>query len=1048
MKGLAVRCLVPSRGVAALVPSTPAASGAGCLVPGALSTSEAKAPAAKPRKHLSTILCALCGLNLIAASISSTSADGKPFFFDNFPALLPVDSNTELTAGSDDSPWYGGIAVNPLYLRYAPGAWHVKTNRSTYSALANGSASATIRATPVTTPEPTFDVPTWQWKQSGAGLFVQVSPSDGGSSYAFTLPVQTKATKWWAPDGFKTNAMELAMSGVARTNFRLGTNLYQVVLNYEAEWERPYEVVTNTALTNAIWRSRLSPELVASFYNAFQGAMDRQYFAWEGQSNVWDEAVYGPTNRREFCFADYSGFATNAPPEGSESPDGAVTNWLRNATAPAAFFEYQGYDARFASNAVPRRVTEMFYTNYLELCRSHLAGFRGSSAGGPSNLVNRPPALPFCTPFALDRPYWEPTRGGDNLSRWSTTAAFPLDPPEEEWPEFGWRDGESSGGLLEWKCWSNMLYKLDRMKPDFVYWDEPHNWDAVDFGASAWRILNAVTFGEWWARGLYQSWDSYDRALESSWQDVMTNEFKTACPPDVENVSRRFFLDPLAAVSQSISLLDRTYDEYTLRSVTGTWHQVLNEQSAYYEAEFPVTLSWSGGGLDFAASVEVGEGTNWVEVPLVEVSAARLWQTNYPVAEESFPYVLRVERTDRREDRQSSAMPPDEGVDWWTQEDLHGAGEAMTDETVMDGAPAPTVIPDWDAVVWDGGVDIVAGGGGVWLVYVSAAVEIFATHREYEEFTNLVEEVAVSNVEVVVTNDVEIVTNVVDVVYTNYVEDVFVSNTVSYATNWWYHYQGAAEGYCMSSVVFRAWHDIKRWYDWGESEPSAKRFPYRPGWSFEEGEFVGGEWWMLYLAGLCAQTNFCQTWTGEFGETENDLHLYKAGKPQPGGNDEFWNKIDDLLGSMATAAHSHMGGLLGGDPADPLSYIPIEPFYGDKVVFPKRLEIELDLTKCEIARGIDCPTNAVLDLSADYWGLPRDAWKWGPETAASTGRVEYVAVGLPAPKYEPRIRFASPSFDDPEDNGMVEHPPLSVNGKADVINKVDWRFKHLRRGTE
>ena len=75
-----------------------------------------------------------------------------------------------------------------------------------------------------------------------------------------------------------------------------------------------------------------------------------------------------------------------------------------------------------------------------------------------------------------------------------------------------------------------------------------------------------------------------------------------------------------------------------------------------------------------------------------------------------------------------------------------------------------------------------------------------------------------------------------------------------------------------------------------------------------------------------------------------------------------------------------------------------------------------------------------------------DSWHWTPYKGEPR-------TGLPVEEYdlEFTIDHLNPGeeiYDRGVATNVLEHPPLSVNGKVEIINKVDWRFKHLRRGTE
>lgn len=64
--------------------------------------------------------------------------------------------------------------------------------------------------------------------------------------------------------------------------------------------ERPYEI-ERVKSGNWIHRGMLPSEgALAAVYNTFGGYYERMYYASQGQSNVWNTAHFGPTNRQDF----------------------------------------------------------------------------------------------------------------------------------------------------------------------------------------------------------------------------------------------------------------------------------------------------------------------------------------------------------------------------------------------------------------------------------------------------------------------------------------------------------------------------------------------------------------------------------------------------------------------------------------------------------------------------------------------------------------------------------------------------------------------------
>ena len=959
---------------------------------------------------------------LPAATISSDETD----MWFSVPSWMPLSSPDTLTVGSDTSEWFHGLTNTVLSVTNMQfGAWTGSTSSSyrvslSYSVL-RGNPSFTVEPAGVSDTGPQLDS-SGRWK-STVRPFVILRPNGPNEQPVYSMQLSafdTVCRHWDMPSpGVRgsydeENANLVRLVGSDSFSFNMSSNSVRIDVVYEETWRRDLlSAVTNLAVTNSIWLARLDPELRASIVNAYSGAFDRQYFAWEGQSNVWDEAVYGPRAPTDFWFS---------------TTNGTCRGWCRDYYFDVWPHEFvRDYEDTNTWQELSREHADTHYrrlfgyTNYWHFAKTHLEGWTWG----------------YGIPFDVDRPYWEPRfsyyemngygygpDGGlaGNSSRWATTAAMPNDAPETPWPEFSWTSSAWSHN------WSGTLYKLDRLTNDFVFvdWASTEYADGLE-GASAERAIREVAFDD------FDSWghdtDAWDRIkpyrLNSSWMDVLTNEFESASPSagyalglEGGGMTRRLFLEPLALTSQSISLLDRTYDEYSLHSVSATVVHCATSMMASnsYDVTFEVSsLSW-GGGLTLAVNYAIDEHyfdgytdmDCWVYTNII------------PCAKRAF--TMRVSPT-------------------WTNDPLvEDHSEAELELPNVNGHT-----PDWVEPLVDGNL---LGELGV------EAIEGFGSPTNVEDWASM----EFKLMEVWTGWRVE------------YWYDVtlWLSNGMYYAADirapdpeWYAGTNGIASSY--------VW--IDREYSFTKVDLSEElyepfdKWPYRPGWSLERGSLVSGTWSLLSLMGYGSETNEVAV-DSNCHPLAGDTYLYQSGSEGIGSGGGFWNAVKAKQRAIGDKAVADADARIGATWNRPREHIPIYTSnFGWYCYSPDVAQTYPIATfKVTIEHGVDTPPNTPLNWVHPTWGLPASSFRatywWWDEVTGDYVAQEASIVGLPFPVgviYNPHGPLNRNIFDlqgmagrrhRPQDEGVEEHSAYSGDGKCELINKVDWRFKHLRRGTE
>ena len=1001
------------------------------------------------RGYLLTAICYL--LSAEPCSADTIESDETDMWF-SVPSWMPLSSPDTLTVGSDTSEWFHGLTNTVLSVTNMQfGAWTGSTSSSyhvslSYSVL-RGNPSFTVEPAGVTDTGPQLDS-SGRWK-SAVRPFVILRPNGPNEQPVYSVQLSafdTVCRHWDMPSpGVRgsydeENANLVRLVGSDSFSLNMSSNSVRIDVVYEETWRRDLlSAVTNLAVTNSIWLARLDPELRASIVNAYSGAFDRQYFAWECQSNEWDEAVYGPRSPTNFWFS---------------TTNGTCRGWCRDYYFDVWPHEtVRDYEDTNAWQELSREHADTHYrrlfgyTNYWHFVRTHLEGW----APGHAYWL-------FSEPFDVDRPFWEPRYSycemngygyepyGDlagNSSRWATTAAMPKDAPETPWPEFSWTSSAWSHN------WAGTLFKLDRLTNDFVFvdWTPPTEYADGLAGASAERAIREVAFGD------FSSWgddtNAWDRIrpyrLNSSWMDVLTNEFVSASPSagyalglEGGGMTRRLFLEPLALASQSISLMDRTYDEYSLHSVSATVWQCHTSMMASNSYDVVVGVIKVDYGAGIAVSVvEAGEFGECDEFERTAfpfdgyTDMELVVHTNFvPCAKRAF--TVRVTPT-----ATNDPLVEDHSESWLELPDIG---------TWIDGGTLIRHSPSWVEPLVDGATLRELG---------QEAIEGFGSPTNVDDWASLefqIMEVPVSETRVEYWYDVTL----------------WLSNGMYYAADvrapdpeWNVGTNGVVSCYVWIDRSYTTTTvDLS-----GELYEPFDKWPYRPGWSLERGSLVEGTWSLLSLMGYGSETNAVAI-DANCHPQAGDTYLYQSGSEELGSDREFWNAVRAKQGAIRDKSVADAAARIGGAWNWPQGHIPIYPAnFGGHHHGPDIVQhFDVCTFRISIVHGEDTPPNTQFDWSHPTWGLPASAfrptyWRWDAELGDYvTNRAEI--VGLPFPVgviYNPSGPVDRNLFDlhgltdfrhRPQDEGVEEHSAYSGDGKCELINKVDWRFKHLRRGTD
>jgi len=294
---------------------------------------------------------------------------------------------------------------------------------------------------------------------------------------------------------------------------------------------------------------RVDPTALAAANACFEAYSERTYFAHAGQSNIWNEAVYGPrctgSDKHEFRFA----LPTNAPSPFAYAPD---TNRV----------------------VATRRLVEY---------------------GNLNSLANALMSFRF---IGIERPNWWKEANGwyDHGIRWSSTLFDGLETNygtlAEPLPLISWCGPSSFLSSRSSTKWSDCApYFRQATNGNVLEWCEPYGGDIN----LAWEALDEVSYGEpptsYVPRHDYMDevitfTNTVDSIIGEGTQ--RTNGIRREVGVEgLTNATRRLFTDRLAGIGLTLGAIDRTY--------------------AKIDAPMPnvVTQHFAGAANSYSATVDV-----------------------------------------------------------------------------------------------------------------------------------------------------------------------------------------------------------------------------------------------------------------------------------------------------------------------------------------------------------------------------------------------------------------------------------------------------------
>lgn len=276
---------------------------------------------------------------------------------------------------------------------------------------------------------------------------------------------------------------------------------------------------------------RLTPEVMAGVNSTFEGFFERQYYAGQGQSNIWDVTQWGPrTDFKRFWFDPY---------------------WMRSGGTNANDrYLYNGWDYSTNRTMTTRRLVDYDAINslggrILNTCKMH-----DFSLVGPV------------------RPGWIDSAESDVATSdcyWSTTDTKILDGASIV-PSFTWVENP-----MIYADWSKCSQVMSVFDDDSVW---TINWRSYPTVA----MMADVHFGQ--SRFIWDWFDAKPDMIDDvSFGDLIATNFPHADPYAITNGTRRLFSDRLCCMNQALSLMDRTYHvpdiAYPTEGTNTTYHNQL-----------------------------------------------------------------------------------------------------------------------------------------------------------------------------------------------------------------------------------------------------------------------------------------------------------------------------------------------------------------------------------------------------------------------------------------------------------------------------------------
>jgi len=272
---------------------------------------------------------------------------------------------------------------------------------------------------------------------------------------------------------------------------------------------------------------RLTPDVMAGVYSTFEAYCERQYFALQGQSNVWDTTVYGPRNNTKRFWFD---------PHTNECE-----------------FVWEAFSHTSSNRTVKtRRLVE--YGNI-----DKLAHYMRNKLCGNSFVM-----------FGARRPGWVNACENESLSyydhgAWWGTTDTSIFSDQRIVPELVWVRDPTYSIRDQWKGCSMCLGNLSS---DFNVWEmSQHN-------VPLYKMMEKLDFGQ---TDYYPSW-CYGGVVTNTVRDQIEASYPHADGWAITNDTRRLYSDRLCCINQVLGLMDRTFHEPEIvYPTTGTNTTYYNE---------------------------------------------------------------------------------------------------------------------------------------------------------------------------------------------------------------------------------------------------------------------------------------------------------------------------------------------------------------------------------------------------------------------------------------------------------------------------------------
>jgi len=303
--------------------------------------------------------------------------------------------------------------------------------------------------------------------------------------------------------------------------------------------ESDTEIVTNEVSRYRV--TRMTPSVQAGVNSTFEGYLERLYYSSQGQSNVWDNSIWGPKSHLSFDFG---------------IPDGGRYYVPTNRVVSRRFTEYSN-TVWFAETAI-----------------------LGNYANGTTDYVKRPGWISDGTSFE-PKLWWSstvPEMAGTLIPQFSGIPD-PTDPTEM---------------TNAWDSCSPTFYMLASQIP----WTKSYVPDSYD--APTATLLREVSFGRpgYVERATDCGWLNTNGL---TMVDLVATNFPRANVSDITFDTRRLYSNRLCAMNQYLGLSDRTYHipriGYPVEGTSVTYRCAINA-----EGSFSADFVWDGDSSKYVGT--------------------------------------------------------------------------------------------------------------------------------------------------------------------------------------------------------------------------------------------------------------------------------------------------------------------------------------------------------------------------------------------------------------------------------------------------------------